>query len=152
VLFELTGEYSIILPMMLAVVLATLTSRLLSRDTIYTLKLRRRGIDLDGAHRASPLAGVSERDAMEALSTPLPGSMKRREAADALALSGHGVLPITGTEAACAGVITARAVAQALSAPGLDAADRPATTVDLVELPHSVSSVSGRRVRGRRGQ
>jgi CIC family chloride channel protein len=38
ILFELTGEYSIILPLMLAIVLATATSRLLTRDTIYTLK------------------------------------------------------------------------------------------------------------------
>ncbi len=47
ILFELTGEYSIILPIMAAVVLATGTSHLLTRDSIYTLKLRRRGIDLD---------------------------------------------------------------------------------------------------------
>jgi len=34
IIFELTGEYSLILPLMAAVVLATLTSRALSRDTI----------------------------------------------------------------------------------------------------------------------
>jgi CIC family chloride channel protein len=48
IILELTGEYSLILPLMSAIVLATLTSRVLNRDTIYTLKLRRRGIDLDG--------------------------------------------------------------------------------------------------------
>ncbi|MHA6759695.1 chloride channel protein [Streptacidiphilus sp. PAMC 29251] len=42
ILFELTGEYTIILPLMTAIVLATLVSRALSRDTIYTAKLRRR--------------------------------------------------------------------------------------------------------------
>jgi CIC family chloride channel protein len=47
VLFELTGQYTIILPMLTAIVIATATSRALSRDTIYTLKLRRRGVDLD---------------------------------------------------------------------------------------------------------
>lgn len=49
IMFELTGEYSIILPLMVAIVLAELISRLLSLDTIYTLKLRRRGVDLDAA-------------------------------------------------------------------------------------------------------
>ena len=49
IMFELTGEYSIILPLMAAIVLATGVSSLLSRDTIYTLKLRRRGVDLDEA-------------------------------------------------------------------------------------------------------
>ncbi|GAB3668302.1 chloride channel protein [Nocardioides korecus] len=48
ILFELTGEYTIILPMMLAIVLATGVSHLLSHDTVYTRKLLRRGIDLEG--------------------------------------------------------------------------------------------------------
>jgi chloride channel protein, CIC family len=46
IMFELTGEYSIILALMVAIVLAELLSRLLTQDTIYTLKLRRRGVDL----------------------------------------------------------------------------------------------------------
>ena len=55
IVFELTGEYSIILPLMLAVVVATGFSRVLSKETIYTLKLTRRGVDLDAAH-ADPAA------------------------------------------------------------------------------------------------
>ena len=44
ILFELTGEYSIILPLMFTVVLATFISRKISAESIYTEKLRRRGI------------------------------------------------------------------------------------------------------------
>ena len=47
ILFELTGEYSIILPLMAAVVMAAGTGHLLSKETIYTAKLWRRGIDLE---------------------------------------------------------------------------------------------------------
>ena len=47
ILFELTGEYTIILPLMLAIVLATGISHLVSHDTVYTRKLLRRGIDID---------------------------------------------------------------------------------------------------------
>ncbi|MER5674123.1 chloride channel protein [Pseudonocardia alni] len=46
IVFELTGDYALILPLMAAVVLATGLSNLVSRDNIYTLKLLRRGIDL----------------------------------------------------------------------------------------------------------
>ncbi|MFT4083235.1 MAG: chloride channel protein [Nocardioides sp.] len=46
-LFELTGEYSVILPLMVAVALATGLSHRFSPDTIYTRKLSRRGVDLD---------------------------------------------------------------------------------------------------------
>ncbi|TWE23436.1 CIC family chloride channel protein [Prauserella muralis] len=52
VLFELTGQYTVILPLMTAIVIATLAGRALSRDTIYTAKLRRRGIDLDATGAA----------------------------------------------------------------------------------------------------
>ncbi|GLZ48334.1 transport integral membrane protein [Actinomycetospora sp. NBRC 106375] len=47
IVFELTGNYSVILPLMIAVVLATGLSHLVSPRTIYTLKLLRRGIDID---------------------------------------------------------------------------------------------------------
>ena len=47
IIFELTGDYGIILPLMLAVVVATAISGVVSPDTIYTMKLRRRGIDID---------------------------------------------------------------------------------------------------------
>jgi CIC family chloride channel protein len=47
VVFELTGDYSIMLPLLLAVVVAVAVAGRLSGDTIYTLKLRRRGIVVD---------------------------------------------------------------------------------------------------------
>ncbi len=55
ILFEPTGEYSIILPLMTAIVVSTAISHVLSKDPIYTLKLIRRGVDLSapygGQHR-----------------------------------------------------------------------------------------------------
>jgi CIC family chloride channel protein len=47
IVFELTGDYAVILPLMVAVVLATGLSHLVSPRTIYTLKLVRRGVDID---------------------------------------------------------------------------------------------------------
>lgn len=42
--FELTGDYAIALPLLLATALATLASRALRRDSIYTAELRQRGV------------------------------------------------------------------------------------------------------------
>ncbi|GAA4881091.1 chloride channel protein [Actinomycetospora straminea] len=47
IVFELTGDYAVILPLMVAVALATGLSHLISPRTIYTLKLLRRGVDID---------------------------------------------------------------------------------------------------------
>jgi CIC family chloride channel protein len=42
--FELSGDYAIALPLVLATALATLVSRGLRRDSIYAAELKRRGI------------------------------------------------------------------------------------------------------------
>ncbi|MEU2864613.1 chloride channel protein [Streptomyces mirabilis] len=115
ILFELTGEYSIILPLMLAIVLATATSRLLSHDTIYTLKLRRRGIDLEGPARGAQIGAQRVGTVMEPLPSPLPASTMLADAADLLSLSGHGALPVVDTSGHYIGVVTAQSVAEALA-------------------------------------
>jgi len=45
--FELTHDYEVTLPVMLACAVSTLVARTLHRDSIYTAKLTERGIDLD---------------------------------------------------------------------------------------------------------
>ena len=44
IVFEITRDVYVLLPIMLAAVVATLTAQLFLRDSIYTLKLRRRGL------------------------------------------------------------------------------------------------------------
>jgi len=46
ILFEMTGNYAIILPLMLTVGIATLVSHVLCTESIYTMKLARRGTDI----------------------------------------------------------------------------------------------------------
>lgn len=49
IIFELTAEYSVILPLMVSSILAmVVSSRLLKGSSIYTLKLERRGINIHG--------------------------------------------------------------------------------------------------------
>ncbi|WP_206306456.1 chloride channel protein [Streptomyces malaysiense] len=137
ILFELTGEYSIILPLMLAIVLATATSRLLSGDTIYTLKLRRRGIDLEGPAQGAAIGAQHVGTVMEPLPAPLPAATPLTDAADLLSLSGHGALPVVDDNGAYVGVVTAQTVAEAL-AEQPDAA--PSTVRQLAEPPAVVTA------------
>ncbi|GGV72467.1 hypothetical protein GCM10010277_85480 [Streptomyces longisporoflavus] len=76
ILFEPTGEYSIILPLMLAIV----TSRALTRDTICALKLRRRGIDLEGPARGALIGAETVASVMEPLPAPLATALELTEA------------------------------------------------------------------------
>jgi CIC family chloride channel protein len=136
IMFELTGEYSIILPLMLAIVLATLISRMLSGDTIYTLKLRRRGIHLDAHTPVNPLAAQPVEDVMEPVPDPIPDHTPLAQAARLLALSEHGVLPVIDTDGAYRGTVTARATAQALT----EDSETPQTIGELVALPAAVTA------------
>ena len=45
--FELSGDYAIVLPLMLATATATLLSRVLRADSIYGAELRKRGFAWD---------------------------------------------------------------------------------------------------------
>jgi chloride channel protein, CIC family len=142
ILFELTGEYSIILPLMAAIVLATLTSKAVTGDTIYTLKLRRRGVDLSAPARASPFAGITVAEVMEPVPAALPATTSLSRAADALAASRHGALPVTDAEGSFLGVATARAVAEVLSEGGRDT--EPVGEVLFVPRPvHADNDLAG---------
>ena len=79
IVFELTGDYRIILPLMCAIVLATALSSMLSRDTIYSLKLRRRGIDILQRKPPTLLQVLTVADAAR----PMPEAVARRPSARA---------------------------------------------------------------------
>jgi CIC family chloride channel protein len=132
IMFELTGEYSIILPLMAAIVLATTVSHRLSPDSIYTLKLRRRGVDLASVGAAHPRASsVLVREVMQ----PLPATVRTcdlmLDAARVLARSDQGVVPVVDDTGAYQGTVRARSVAEALA----DGAHDDATVASLTELP-----------------
>ncbi len=77
IVFELTGDYAIILPLMFAVVLATGVSHLISRDQIYTLKLLRRGVDIDAdSPTEAALRQITVGELMRRTGEPAPGELR----------------------------------------------------------------------------
>jgi len=68
-----------LLPLMFAIVLATGISQALTADTIYTLKLRRRGIDIRRGRAANLMEVLSVRDAMCPVPAALPRSLPLNE-------------------------------------------------------------------------
>jgi CIC family chloride channel protein len=68
---EMTGDFTLTLPVMLAVAVASTVSRALSYGTIYTTKLLRRGTDIDRATPWRILQDLKVADAMQAFQPPL---------------------------------------------------------------------------------
>lgn len=73
ILFEMTNDYRIILPLMFTTVLATLVSRWISRESIYTLKLTRRGVYLREGKDIDVMHEITVKEAMtkELLKVPM---------------------------------------------------------------------------------
>jgi chloride channel protein, CIC family len=150
---EMTGDFSLTLPVMLAVAIATAASRGLSYGTIYTTKLLRRGTDIDRPAPAAVLADTTVGDAMRPLGASAPAAdaglagmtVHGRDVPDTLlateslqhalrqlAVHGRDGLPVldAGTGQPC-GWVTSHDVLQALTrqvAATETAADRAAAT------------------------
>ncbi len=126
ILFELTGEYTIILPLMLAIVVATAVGKALSPDTIYTLKLRRRGVELGRpAGSARPETTVGQ--AMRPLPEPLSCDTALEDVRAALLRAGSA-LPVVDADGAYCGVVTMTA---------LEVVDPDGTAGELAAVPAS---------------
>ncbi|MCJ0869303.1 chloride channel protein [Streptomyces sp. AP-93] len=110
IIYELTGEYGIILPLMAAVAVATGVSHALSRDTVYTAKLRRRGVDLD----LTGPAAIEVRTAMGPPPPPLAPGTGLREAVTAMIEADAGRLPVVDRHGHYTGSVGALALSRAL--------------------------------------
>jgi CIC family chloride channel protein len=75
IIFEMTNDYRIIPPLMLACVLGVLVSGLLHRESVYTAKLARRGIRLTEGRDISLLRGLRVREVMDSEPATIPASM-----------------------------------------------------------------------------
>ena len=63
-LFEMTGDYKIILPLMTSCIISALAAGQLFRESIYTLKLVRRGVDIRAGREVNVLKSIPVIDVM----------------------------------------------------------------------------------------
>jgi chloride channel protein, CIC family len=111
ILFEMTGDYRIIVPLMIAAVTSALVSERLSRFDIYTSKLFRKGVDLTRVHPGDPLDTVSVAAAMTRDLDTVPATMTVAELAEKLSDTGHHGFPVVDEEGGLVGVVTLTDVA-----------------------------------------
>ena len=107
ILFEMTGDYQIILPLMLSTVLSTIVSRNLSPDSIYTLKLKRRGVELSQDTQAIDLMqGVTAEIAMNRETDAVSSDMSLIELMSTFSSTHYHALPVVQNETELVGLIT----------------------------------------------
>ena len=107
ILFELTGDYRIILPLMLTVVMATLLAqRMLEGESIYTLKLTRRGVHLQRGRDVDVLQGVMVDEVMRLDVDTVDTDVTLTEMSDIFNRSLHHGLPVLDRQGQLWGMIT----------------------------------------------
>ncbi len=113
-LMELTNSRAIILPLMLAAVTADAVSVGLSHDSIYTVRLTKRGIHYEHDRTLSPLDTTLVEDVMSREVDTLPDTLTVGEAFNQMLDIGHTGFPVVNEEGLLVGVVTRRDLSNAL--------------------------------------
>jgi chloride channel protein, CIC family len=107
-LFEMTNDYRIILPLMFAVVVSQILSQRLQRDSVYTLSLARKGIRLSRERELEVLELVKVQEIMHNPPAGLYVDDSIEKAAKLLAETRHHGLPVLNSADKLVGVFTVR--------------------------------------------
>jgi len=106
ILFEMTGNYRIILPLMIACIIGSAAARQLFEDSIYTLKLARRGVNLQAGKEVNLLNSLSVGEAMNPAPEAVPETLTLGRFAERLSRSKHNSFPVVNEKGALTGVIS----------------------------------------------
>jgi CIC family chloride channel protein len=118
ILFELTGDYRIILPLMLTVVIATLLSQhMLNNESIYTLKLSRRGVRLQRGRAVEVLESVRVSEVMTPDIDTVPSNMTITDLTDVFTRTRHHGLVVLDEQGRLWGIVTVRDLDRAWAKP-----------------------------------
>jgi CBS-domain-containing membrane protein len=127
--FELTGDYQAILPLMLASVVADLVAAALLRESLMTEKLARRGLRVHTEYEVDALRTTYVRTIMSAPVETIEEWAPLGLARERLGLGRHGALPVVDAAGRCVAIVT-RGDLLRVDAPDGDAlADHAASDV-----------------------
>ncbi|MDH3876385.1 MAG: chloride channel protein [Desulfobacterales bacterium] len=106
ILFEMTGDYKIILPLMLSCIIAAIASGQLLRDSIYTLKLARRGIDIKEGKEVNVLKSMFVKDVMNPNVETIPEALPLGQMAERISKSKFNSFPVLNPENELIGILS----------------------------------------------
>ncbi len=113
-LFEVTGDYHIILGIMASVVMSEMFAHRLHTESIYTERLARRGIQLNMGRDVNILELVTVEEAMTPDFTTIPHSMKLEQVQALFDHTGHHGFPVLDEEGLLCGMVTLTDIRRAI--------------------------------------
>jgi CIC family chloride channel protein len=137
IVFELTGNYDLVLPLMLGAALATYLGDRLHPDSAYTIPLTRRGITLPKSEDIDLLDTVM----VEAVMVPHDGGLRRwntlAETAEFFDVTSHHGAPVFDDEDKLVGMITLSDIRNA-GGPSMSTTVADAMTREVITIPPDV--------------
>jgi CIC family chloride channel protein len=145
--FEITGNYALVLPLMLAATLASFIADRVNPDSVYTMPLTRAGIHLVQNEDVDLLDTVTVGEVMTVLDDTLHPAMTISQAAEFLDRSRHHGMPVVEKDGRLAGVLTLIDVALAEGDPDetlvRDAmTDRPITVTPTMPVSSALARMA----------
>lgn len=149
-LFEMTHDYRIILPLMAAVVIAMLLSQTLRRDSVYTLGLARKGLRLERGRDVEVLEGLTVGEVMNTNVRVLAATDSLDAAADIFSQTHHHGLPVVDASGGLVGVLTVQDLERAQTKqPAVSTVGEACTRDLLVAYPDETIGAALRRMSSR---
>jgi len=106
ILFEMTGDYKIILPLMFACIVGTIASSQLLKDSIYTLKLARRGIDIKEGKEVNILKSMQVKEIMSQEVETIPEGCALERMTDKISKSKFNSFPVLDSDNKLCGILS----------------------------------------------
>jgi CIC family chloride channel protein len=153
ILFEMSGDYHMILPLMLTVVISTFLARhWLGGESIYTLKLTRRGVRLTSGRDVDIMGAVRVEEAMTREVHTVPADLTLDDLSERFRVTQHHGFPVVDGQNRLAGIVSIQDLKRALE-NGASSESRVrdiATTDLLVAYPDETMATALERL-GARG-
>ncbi|BDQ35661.1 transport integral membrane protein [Pseudodesulfovibrio nedwellii] len=119
IIFEMTSDYSIILPLMLTCITATVMNSTIERASIYTTKLLRRGIDIEAGRERHLLDHIVVKEVMTHEFVTIPASAPLSQIIWTFKTENAPYLHVVDGEGRLTGIISFRDIRAVLNEEGL---------------------------------
>jgi CIC family chloride channel protein len=115
IVFEMTNDYRMILPLMAAVIVSLIVATRLLPESIYTLKLVKRGIHLKQGRDVDIMETVRVEEVMVSSPITVPVDLPIKQLADEFIRTGRHGFPVLNTDGSLFGVVSLEDYRQAVN-------------------------------------
>lgn len=133
IMFEMTGNYMIILPLMITCIISTVVVRRFTKESIYTLKLRRRGIDIQKLRHLDLMEMITVSETMVKNVITIDETITVKNA-DMMIKSTHlhRVFPVIDLKGNLVGMVTRKDISEALNSEKAETLVKEIMTRDII--------------------